>query len=450
MLQDIKQPDRKWDYLLVVDTSRLYRGRYKAQIFKHEAERLGVHILYSKIPEADPLIDPVIIGVMEIFDELHSSMSREKGLAGMRENVRQGYRAGGRAPKGYRLEKIATGAVRDGEPVTKSKLIPSDDAPFIARFLKARAAGRSRMALIKELGLDISSSSANAIEHNALVYAGHTVWNTHAAFERGDGYKRGKKRRPREEWVIKHNTHEALITDEEAEQILQMLEAKQRDSRERRTPADYLLSGMLKTPSGDAWFGDGKRHYRTKPAKGEKSRWVPKSDLEDAVVGQIKADMRSDDFIKQLTTKAREKYQKETLQPADDVRATVEKISNKIGRMLELAAGLSDPAPALREIDKLEKQRTSLAAELAQLEREQESLDALKKITEKDVRRVLNGILEDMDTMHREALKDLLGTLTEKILLDPDSLECRIHYRIGIENRNKMASPRGVEPLSPP
>lgn len=390
---------RRWDYLLVVDTSRLYRGRYKAQIFKHEAERLGIHILYSKIPEADPLIDPVIIGVMEIFDELHSSMSREKGLAGMRENVRQGFRAGGRAPRGYRLEKIATGAVRDGEPVTKSKLVPSDEAPLIARFLKARAAGRSRMAMIKELGLDISSSSANAIEHNALVYAGHTVWNTHAAFERGKGYKKGKKRRPREEWVIKHKTHEALITDEEAEQILQILEAKQRECKERRTPADYLLSGMLKTPSGDAWFGDGKRHYRTKPPKGGKSRWVPKADLEEAVLGQVQADMQSDEFIKQLTAKAREKYQREIPQPADDVRATLENISDKIGRMLELAAGLNDPAPALREIDKLEKQRTSLAAELAQLEREQEALDTLKKITEKDVRRVLSGVLEDMATM---------------------------------------------------
>ncbi len=50
---------------------------------------------------------------------------------------------------------------------------------------------------------------------------------------------------------------------------------------------------------------------------------------------------------------------------------------------------------------------------------------------------------------HRESLKELLGMLTEKVLLDPESLEGDIHYRIGIENRNKMASPRGVEPLLP-
>jgi len=57
-------------------------------------------------------------------------------------------------------------------------------------------------------------------------------------------------------------------------------------------------------------------------------------------------------------------------------------------------------------------------------------------VIEKDVKRVLSGFLEDMATMHQEALKELPGTLTKKILLDPDSLECGIHYRIGIENRN--------------
>lgn len=56
------------------------------------------------------------------MDEVHSLMSREKGLAGMAENVRAGFRAGGRAPYCYRLVSIDTGSIRDGEPVTKTRL----------------------------------------------------------------------------------------------------------------------------------------------------------------------------------------------------------------------------------------------------------------------------------------------------------------------------------------
>jgi hypothetical protein len=80
------------------------------------------------------------------MDEVHSMLSREKGLAGMAENVRRGHRAGGRAPIGYRLERIPTGAIRDGAPVTKSKLEPSEQAPAIAAISKARAAGEAARA----------------------------------------------------------------------------------------------------------------------------------------------------------------------------------------------------------------------------------------------------------------------------------------------------------------
>ena len=38
----------------------------------------------------------------------------------------------------------------------------------------------------------------------------------------------------------------------------------------------------------------------------------------------------------------------------------------------------------------------------------------------------------------------------ERITLDPTNHECQINYRIGRDLRNKMASPRGFEPLLPP
>ena len=40
--------------------------------------------------------------------------------------------------------------------------------------------------------------------------------------------------------------------------------------------------------------------------------------------------------------------------------------------------------------------------------------------------------------------------MEEKIVLDPESLDCKICYRIPVEDRNKVASPREFEPLLPP
>ncbi len=51
--------------------------------------------------------------------------------------------------------------------------------------------------------------------------------------------------------------------------------------------------------------------------------------------------------------------------------------------------------------------------------------------------------------MDRENLKDFLSTLIEQVTLDPVSHECQVNYRIGMDLRNKVASPRGFEPLLP-
>lgn len=137
------------------------------------------------------------------------------------------------------LVKIPTGAMREGEAVTKSKLEPSKDAPVISRYLKMRAEGISRTRILNDLDLPIAKTSAVGMKWNALTYAGHTVWNVHNEKTKGSGYKGGVKHRPRSEWVIAKNTHDALITTEEAEAILTQIEESS-NSRSRRTPASYL------------------------------------------------------------------------------------------------------------------------------------------------------------------------------------------------------------------
>jgi DNA invertase Pin-like site-specific DNA recombinase len=90
----------------VFDTSRLARDVHLAGVFRQECRRRGVKIAFVKIPETDPLSDLIIGHVYQLLDHIHSHMSREKGLAGMAENVRRGFRAGGVAPYGYELEKV--------------------------------------------------------------------------------------------------------------------------------------------------------------------------------------------------------------------------------------------------------------------------------------------------------------------------------------------------------
>ena len=48
---------------------------------------------------------------------------------------------------------------------------------------------------------------------------------------------------------------------------------------------------------------------------------------------------------------------------------------------------------------------------------------------------LLRGVVEEIQAMDREGLKDMLASLADEVVLDPANLECRIHYRIEIEGQ---------------
>lgn len=441
LLRDLKAQDRVWTALLMTDTSRLSRGRYVAQVFKHEARKRGVAIIYSKVPEVDPISAVILDSVLEAMDEVHSLMSKEKGLAGMAENTRQGYRAGGRAPHGYCLVIIETDAIREGKPVTKTRLQPDGNAGKVARYLKARAAGLPRRRAREDTGISLPDTTLISMEWNALTYAGHNVWNKTNERIPGAGYKGNTKMRPRSDWVIQENTHPALITTDEAEAILQHLATSTR-SQARRTPASYLLTGLLKTPDGHAWHGEQGRHYRPeKDGTGARRPRIDKEGIEEAVSVQVIKDLQSPAFIRSLTQKAREYYEERQSDPAENERQTLLEITHKISRNMDLAEGLQDPGPALRKIDELEKRRKELEGEIRIIEAEYTAAAVLAGITEDAVARMLNNYAGDIDRLDRERFKDILAGLVEKVIFDPTTSECRIHYKIGIAG-DSLASPK--------
>lgn len=441
LLRDMRRPDRAWGHLLMVDPSRLSRRQYMAQVFSHEAQKLGIVVLYQQAPPSDPIADLVVLSVLQLVAELHSHMSREKGLAGMAENVRQGWRAGGRAPRGYRLRRVETGGTRDGQAVTKSVLEPDPaTAPLVAVFLRARAEGKSRPVAAREAGVEWPETTLVSIERNALVYAGATVWGRHAARTDG-GYKGGTRERPRDEWTVQEDTHEALISRAEAEAVLA---ARRPQTHTRRRGDAYLLAGLLITPDGARWHGDGGR-YRVAHGSGKRS--VRADVVEPLVVGQVMRDLRSKRFLRSLTVAARREYRDRAGDPTRPVREEMATVDAEIERTLQLAGGLADPAPALRRIDGLETRRRALVEALGRAEDDNRVRSILAGVTEESVERLLDSVAERLETVDRGAVKDTLQQLVERIEMDPESLGIRLCYAIGAGGVS-VASPR-ERPVNP-
>ena len=429
LIQAVRNPNRGWSTLLVLDTARIARRRHLAVIFEEmECRKRGVEVVYKSLPDADPITTMLLKSILQAMDEWHSLTSRDKGLAGMAENVKTGFRAGGRAPTGYRLEKLTTGAIRDGEPVTKSKLEldPVWSGPM-KRFLEDRATGLPRVATGRKHGLKLSPSTLVHIEWNALTYAGHTVWNVHA--ERKGGATVGNaRRRPRSEWVIQRNTHPALITDAQAETILARLEAATPfRARGRDRGNQYLLTGLLTTPTGSPWHGE-RGAYR--PAERKIDRYLKSDEVEQAVVERVMTDLQAAPFIRKLAEAARAAAADVVSDPADDLRQEAAELAKRITKLVDLAADSEKPAAFLRKVVELESQLELMNAEIAARERQSQRDLLYHEVNESQVRSLLMDLASDMSHADRHGLKQALFTMIDRVEVDPESLNCVVHYRL--------------------
>jgi hypothetical protein len=301
---------------------------------------------------------------------------------------------------------------------------------------------KSRKQAAKDAGMAmrVSDSSLIGMEWNALTYSGHTVWNVHAERLSGGGYKGGAKRRPRAEWMIQHDTHEGLISTEQAETILSRLEKGR--SRRYGTPADYLLSGLLEAPDGRAWHGSGDGHYRM-----GKGRRVAQEPLEQAIIAQISRDLICDSFVAELTREARKMGTPPPDSSIKPLREQVAALTAKSSRLATLAAESDTPRPFLEQLKTIERQRETLQAELETLQADERSAEVLHAITEKEVRKLLSGLADHLEHVDRAALKQLVSGIMERIELNPSTMECRLHYRINAGEF--VASPRGFGSNNP-
>ncbi len=414
LIAAVRNPRRGWDTLLVLDTSRVARKRYIAMMFERECERAGVEIVFKSMPDADPVTGMLFKSIMQALDEWHSMTSKAKGLAGMRENVRQGFRAGGRAPMGYQLEAVETGAMRDGQPVRKSRLVLGPDADAVRDYLVARAMGtpRGRAGLAQA-----QPTSLVGLEWNAMTYAGHTVWNVHA--EAGSG----RKRRPRSEWTIQRDTHPALITDEQAEAILARLEAwAPRHARARES--GYLLTGLLVTGDGRVFQGDSGR-YRVK------GRTIVADTVDRAVAAHVLRDIQSPAFVRAATQAAHAAAKAPTR--SSEARDALERADERLARLLVLVEQTTTPGPLLRQMEAVEAERLQLVEQVASEDAAAAERSALASITEHEVRRILVDQAASIETADQSAMRETFRRLLERVELDGDEL--RVRYRIGRPGR---------------
>ena len=442
MMAEVKSDSCRFSEIFCFDTSRFSRRQYDAQMYKHLLKKRGIGLRFLKLPKSDPLMDSVLESLMEVFDEFHSQKSKADGLRGMRENVAQGYRAGGPAPFGYRLQKDVIG-MRDGDPITKSTLVPDPlEAPLAKEYLEARAAGEARKSIVERLQLERSNSALVYMEDNALTYAGHTVWNRHN--ERIDGrYVGGQRFRGASEWVTNRDTHEAIISDEVAEALIALRHGRSRKSSRQRVN-EYLLSGLLKCACGAPMHGNA-GYYRCRDRCG--SRGIKRENVDNVVVATLLADLLTENAIqdlKRLTQEQFEHAEKHAEGSSAALCAEIADVDRDIAKLVDLLPQVQHQRGLLAKLDQLEARRETLATKLAEVEDTEPNriLDSYATVKE-----FLAEFREGLADPNCELRKQVISCLIDEAELDGDDLTLIPAASI---TGFKVALPRGLEPRFSP
>ena len=143
MLAAAADPQTRPVGLLVWSLSRFSRDVDDSAFYKAFLRRLGVviHSLIDNIPEG--LAGRILESVKDFSNaDLLEQMGIQIKRA-LETNVRNGYAAGGFAPKGYLAEKVTIGKKRDGTPRIVSRWIPDPDLfPLAVLAWKLRSQGK--------------------------------------------------------------------------------------------------------------------------------------------------------------------------------------------------------------------------------------------------------------------------------------------------------------------
>lgn len=445
LLGALNDPLRQWKTILALDTSRIARDPMLALYITHEAEKRGVSIHYAKMPvDSTSAFGETMLSVVRAFDRLHARLSAEKGRGGLVANVEQGFRAGGRAPYGYRLKHEATGGMRGGVAVRKSTLVP--DSPAAERvkvFLEARAAGVARHEAAKRARLQQkATASLIGIERNALTYAGYTVWNVRRKVKptREDPRKR-MDWRPRTEWQISEApTHEGLITRAEAERILAAVDVANPKARtpQAKEPEKFILSGLLFTPDDKQWTGDSHDSaYRA----GMRGQRIKAAFVEGIVLAKIALDLADGDFLKRAVAEARRMAEAIEADPqALDVE--IKRQEKRLANLLDLAADAAGGKAVLVKIAEMETAIETLRAQRAEWAERKALKEQLLGITQAQLAKLTHFM--NPNYVSRPQMRNLISSVVERIVLDPKTREFEIRYRLPITGAG-VASPRGCD-----
>lgn len=473
MVEDAKK-DRRVTLIIVHESSRFYRRKYKAAAVKGELLEYGVTVI-----TASNKYDPRTIqgkwqeSIDETKDETHSMEIAQWTMRAMKQNVATRdpetgycYKNGGRPPFGYKRVKVHRGVTSRGKDIWKILWEIEPRQAEALRFILVE------LGLQKRLAYDRIRDAVNSMRAptGELVYPSPSggIWGTSTIVEmfrperietaagtafwnKEDHHTRGRRFKPREEWVRIENAHPAIITQEECQALLALQAERRKEygwpkadrNRWLLTGKNLLgepmficaycnanVIGMQETGRNKPKYGCGSIQYRGKDACYDTFR-VEKEWLEEQIINRIRQRYLSTEEINKLVTEVNRViaertrgYEKTEAEIQKQLRAKTMAIESLLDS-LEAALADYERKALIERIAKREAEKAVLERQLVELKKEKPTVKPLDREKVLEYRRQFDKIIADGPNAEK---KKYLSLFVHRLTLDPVKKEILVSF----------------------
>jgi site-specific DNA recombinase len=266
------------------------------------------------------------------------------------------------------------------------------------------------------------------------VYLGITIYNATTLIRDREGRQK-RVVRPKEEWIVRYNTHEQLISEEKFRRIQEIVdEKKHKYDGEWSCEKKYLLSGLLYCDvcKGKV-YGSKQGFYVDQNRYGQcdtKSKYWNMQRVDEIVMNEIKKFFLDKTMIEDRIKSKQYLFDKSLSREKKDREELQQKlagIDNAIKRQQE---AFENEVLTLDEyktrMGELREQKNNMIVKLESINRKLEKIDSMEERF-RDIKDKVLNYLENIDSMEYSLKEVLIRKLVKRIYIKPD-YSIRIEY----------------------
>lgn len=360
------------DFLVVHKLDRFARSRADAAFYRSKLKEAGMKLV-SVLERLDDSPESIIMeGILESMNEYYSANLSRETKKGLKENILNGKRNGGKVPYGYSL--------------IDHHLAPNKDADTVRRIFHLYSEGMGVTEIVKKTRSRINNIRPLLMNE---VYLGHLI----------SGENRCE------------NAHEPII-DKETFYACQKRMQDKRMNAANRAKVDYMLAGLITCGvCGKRMIGmssKGKYYYYSCKTAGCKI--YRKDDLEERVIKELDKRFTPTDEIKALFFDMVSKRVNSRVDD-DNARKAEYILRHRISKLIDSVqyAETQDDIKAIMEkVNELRRQMP-------------EKVQPKQTVSREECDRFIESFC-DIESMDRQEQRLLLRKTIEQIAVKPDDI----------------------------